>query len=320
MLALCALASQAAAQTDIRVGFPGNSLGFGAWFLAADGGIFARNGINAEFVFLAANAVPAALTTGGIQATPLTETVIDAAAHGFAVRDVALTQERSVYQLQARGDITTVQALKGKTIVASPPRALPAQLARYFLKEAGLDAGQDVKLLAVGSQASRMTMVLTGNGDAIIQSTTLALQLREQLPGVHVLKRETDMPMQLADGVATSVELIEKNPDLVRRMVRSVGQANAKARAEPDWAAELLAKRLKMPAHGKELASVLISAMPDRLTPTRAHYEAEAAFKAADGNDLLTAAQIESAWDTRFSIEIDRELAAQPGSKSAPSP
>ena len=98
-------------------------------------------------------------------------------------------------------------------------------------------------------------------------------------------------------------------------MVRAIGQANVKARAEPEWAAELLAKRLKMPAHGKDLATFFLGAMSERLTPTPEHFVAEAAFKADDGGDPLTAAQIEAAWDTRFSVEIDRELAASAGTK-----
>ncbi len=308
-MALGLLSLPASAQTEIRVGMPGNSLGFGAWFLADEGGTLADNGLHATFVFLAATAIPAALTTGGIEATPLTETVMAAAMRGYAVRDVALTTQRSVNQILARGDITTMEGLKGKTVVTSPPRALPAQLVRYFLKQAGLVPGKDVKLLSIGSQASRQTLLLSGNADAILESTTLALQLKDRLPGVHVLKRETDMPTQLADGMGTSVDLIEKKPDLVRKMVRALAQADAKARANPDWAAKILARRLKMPNHGKELAEALIAAMPDGVTPDPQLYADDAAFISSNAKKPVTTAQVKATWDTRFAVEIDREMA-----------
>lgn len=309
-VALGLFAVPASAQTQVRIGMPGNSLGFGAWFLADEGGLLAKNGLHAKFVFLAANAIPAALTTGGIEATPLTETVMAAAMRGYAVRDVALTTHRSVNEILARGNITTMEQLKGKTVVTSPPRALPAQLVRYFVKQAGLVPGKDVKLLYIGSQASRQTLLLSGNADAILESTTLALQLRDRLPSIHVLKRERDMPQQLADGMGTSVALIKKKPDLVRRMVRALAEADAKARANPGWAAEVLAKRLKMPNHGKELAETLIAAMPDGVNPAPELYRDDAQFISSNQKRPVTAAQVKATWDTRFAVQVDREMMA----------
>ncbi len=117
------------------------------------------------------------------------------------------------------------------------------------------------------------------------------------------------MPTQLADGMGTSVDLIEKKPDLVRKMVRALAQADAKARANPDWAAKILAKRLKMPNHGKELAEALIAAMPDGVTPAPQLYADDAAFISSNAKKPVTTAQVKATWDTRFAVEIDREMA-----------
>ena len=50
--------------------------------------MFARNGIEAKFVYLAGDAVPAALVTGGIQATPLIETVMHANTAAIRVLEI----------------------------------------------------------------------------------------------------------------------------------------------------------------------------------------------------------------------------------------
>jgi NitT/TauT family transport system substrate-binding protein len=310
LLGLSLLAAPAAAETEIRVGITGNSLGFASWFLADDGGIFARNGIAAKFVFLSADAVPAALLSGGIQGTPLTESIMHAQFAGYAVRDVALTVSRPVYEVLARPGIASFQDLKGKTVIASPPKSLPTLILKYLIERAGLVPDQDVKILSIGAITARQTLILSGNGDAIIESTTSALQLREKLPDMHVLKGEADMPEQLSDGVAVSVDLIEKDPDLVMRMVRSLALANAETRAHPQWAAELLATRMGMPKHGMELAQVLIGSFPAQLTPTDALYAAEAAFMSRAAAAPVTPQQVAAAWDTRFSTAIDGEMAA----------
>jgi ABC-type nitrate/sulfonate/bicarbonate transport system substrate-binding protein len=132
------------------------------------------------------------------------------------------------------------------------------------------------------------------------------------VPEVRVLKSEADMPEQLADGVGTSVDLIDKDPDLVTRMVRALGQANAEARARPDWAGALLEKRMEMPGAGKQLASVLIQAFPVRLTPTPALYAAEANFMSRSSTTPVTPETVAAAWDTRFSTAIDREMTSAP--------
>ena len=306
---LLALAVPAKAEDEIRVGITGNSLGFSSWFLAEDGGIFKRNGLSAKFVFLSADAVPAALVTGGIQGTPLTESVMHAQFAGYAVRDVALLEAKPVYQLLARSGIGSIKDLKGKTIIASPPKSLPTLILKYVIEQDGLDPDKDVKILGIGAIAARQTLLLSGQGDAIIESTTSALQLREKLPEVHVLTSEAVMPSLLADGVGTSVDLIERNPDLVMRMVHALAQANAETRAHPDWAAKLLEERMKMPGAGRQLADVLIAAFPEHLTPTKALYAAEAAFMSHTGGETVTAEKVEAAWNTRFSKAIDAEMA-----------
>jgi hypothetical protein len=94
-------------------------------------------------------------------------------------------------------------------------------------------------------------------------------------------------------------------------MVRSLAIANAKARADPEWAAKLLAKRIEMPTAGKELANILIQSFPEQLTPTAALYAAEAAFMSRGQTTPVTPETVAAAWDTRFSTAIDSEMAAK---------
>lgn len=318
-LALVALASAVAASaqtrtpgaslTHVDVGVPGDSLDFGSWFLAKQDGAFRRNGLDVKFVYLSSDVIPAALLAGSIQATPLIGTVMQAGLAGSHVKAVANLVTRPVYELVARRSIASMRDLKGKTAVAGPPKALPTLLLRYFLDRAGLAPDHDVTILYIGAIAARRTLMASGRGDAIVESTKGALQLRQALPDLHPLLVEADMPELLAEGVGASEEVLAAAPAVITNLVRALAQSNEDARKSPARAAALLAAYMKMPNDGKVLAAALTAAFSDRLTPSRRLYEAEAKFLSMAGGTPVTAEQIMSCWDPRIAEQIDRELA-----------
>ena len=75
---------------------------------------------------------------------------------------------RVPFGMIARKDenIKTVADLKGKTIAVTSPGSLTANLARYFVKEAGLDPDKDVSLVSVGGGGEILGALKSSKADA----------------------------------------------------------------------------------------------------------------------------------------------------------
>jgi NitT/TauT family transport system substrate-binding protein len=63
-------------------------------------------------------------------------------------------------------DLKSVADLKGKTIAVTSPGSLTANLARYFVQEAGLDPDKDVSLVSVGGGGELLGALKSGKADA----------------------------------------------------------------------------------------------------------------------------------------------------------
>ena len=75
---------------------------------------------------------------------------------------------RVPFGMIARKDenITSVAQLKGKTIAVTSPGSLTANLARYFVQQAGLDPDKDVSLVSVGGGGEILGALKSGKADA----------------------------------------------------------------------------------------------------------------------------------------------------------
>jgi NitT/TauT family transport system substrate-binding protein len=303
-------AARAADLIPVQIGMPGgSSLGYASYYVAQDLGFFEKNGLKANFVFLTADAVPAALSTGDIHATPLIGSVPRAALAGYKLKAVALNLGKPTHAIIARNDIKTMNDLKGKRIVAGPAKATPTLLLRFVLEQHGIDPDKDVKLIAVASPSARRTLIQSGQADALIDSITGTLDLVRKVPGWHTLYAQPKMPNHSMDGVGTSIELLEKNPDLVKRIIRAVAQADDYARKNPAEIEKVLVKYLKMPPEfGKELASAYIDTISDTLVPTDKMLEQDARFMSMAVDKVITLEQLKATWDTRLAAEVQKEL------------
>ena len=75
---------------------------------------------------------------------------------------------RVPFALISRKDLNvkSVVDLKGKTIAVTSPGSLTANLARYFVKDAGLDPDRDVSLVSVGGGGEILGALKVGRADA----------------------------------------------------------------------------------------------------------------------------------------------------------
>ena len=308
-LAFSVCASPAAALQTIKIGIPGNSVDFARWFVAKDEGFFEKNGLDAIFVHLDANTLPAALVSNGIQVTPLSTSVMSGNLAGFKVKLVGLINKQLDYIIIADRSIKSVADLKHKTIVTGPPKGGPNAMLVYELTKAGLDPKTDVKLLYIGSEAARRTLILAHNADAMIEDVAHGLDLEDKMANLHTLVTTSQMPEGFGSSAGMSEDLIKNDPDLVSNMLRALTQTRTFIESHPDETAALLQKELSVsPSIAKRATAVVIDSIAPSLVPSEATYEGEAEIESLLMGRNITAARIKSAWDTRLAVEVEKSL------------
>lgn len=303
--ALCALFAAAAPLRPIKVGIPGLSIGYGPFFVAQAKGFFARNGLDASFVFLSDDTLPAALVSNGIQVTPLAGSIVSGSLAGFPVKCVGILSSKLAYVVVAKDAVTSLAGLKGKRIISAPPKSAPNLVMRYLLIKAALNPDTDVELLHIGSVAARQTLMENGGADAIIDDLKSGLTLETETPGLHILVPSSKMPVQAGTGVGVSEATIQNDPQLVTQLLRALSEADDFIRAQPAEAAPILAKELKMPSSvSLEVTHGLVDVLAPSLVPSPAVFANEAEIRSLGSDKPITAAQVASAWDTRLAAGL----------------
>jgi NitT/TauT family transport system substrate-binding protein len=314
LLAICGLLSLAAGSTSaqelkpVKIGIPGDSLGFGTYYIAQEAGLFTAEGIKAEFHNINADIIPAALSTGDIEIAPLIGSISRARMAGYKLTAVALLVDKPPFALVARKEIGSVAALRGKTIVSGPANATPGVIVKYLLEKAGLSPQTDVKLLPIGPISGRVTMMRSGEADAVILSGSDALDIVTKIDGLKILVPPKDMPPQLIDGAGTSDATLARDPATIKKVVMALAKANLIASSDPARSGALLGKYLKKPGLEMEIGQMFAESVSDGLIPTPQLYESEAEFASIGLGKPVTAEQIKAAWDVRIATQVQEQL------------
>jgi len=123
-----------------------------------------------------------------------------------------------------------LKALKGLTVGVTTPGALTAHLAAFVIRKAGYVPQQDVKILAIGSGPTWIAALENRKVDVALTATPTpetAIQRGFAVMFIDNARGEDPSFSEfLMASLITRPEVIEKNPDLVRRMVRALVRAN----------------------------------------------------------------------------------------------
>jgi ABC-type nitrate/sulfonate/bicarbonate transport system substrate-binding protein len=169
---------------------------------------------------------------------------IPAALKGAPIKAVYYTYKTSTFQLVARPEITVPQNLKGKAVAVSSPGSSNDQAARLILKKLGLEAGRDVRILSTGDSQARLLAMDSNLAAASPVNPDVAAYLG--LKGYRILLNSADVYPVPFSGMAVHDALIKENPELIKRWLRSHLRAILYIRQNPEDAAQVAAKELKL--------------------------------------------------------------------------
>ena len=224
LFALIWLCSAAGAVDKIRVAVSNPNMPNLTVAMAQRKGFFRQENIDAEIIRMNPNVAITALASGDIDYCQLFGAVVAAAIAGLPVRIVAGFLNNWPMTLIAQPEFKSLNEMKGKTLGVSSYGATPDVGARLMLKQVGLDPEKDIKVLALGSDAARITALKQRVVDLIVISPPADAQMEKQ--GYRILARAYELFNFPYLGLGTHTRKMKEKPDEIRRAIKATIRAN----------------------------------------------------------------------------------------------
>ncbi|MGN6716305.1 MAG: ABC transporter substrate-binding protein [Candidatus Binatia bacterium] len=303
------LAHESAYAADkIRIGYSGVTVSNAMLWVTDEGKLFQKNGIDPQILYLQTTLGQTAMIAGEVDMCVYSGSLLSSARlQGADVVMISSFLNKPLYRLVVRPEIKTVADLKGKRLGVTRFGTVTDLMTRLLVGKLGLDPDKDVSYIQVGDVPILLASLTTGrtiNG-AIIQPP---YYLKAVASGMRILvnMQEMDIPVQQT-GLNTTQKFIARNPDVVRRVVKSLIEGIHLMRSDPSVAKRSIAKRMQIKDE-KELEdtyALLRSFVPIKPYPTLDGFKTIfddlakkiPAAKTANPKDFV---------DTQFIEEFDR--------------
>jgi NitT/TauT family transport system substrate-binding protein len=254
-LALPALAQAQLQEVTYLLPAPGTLPAFGPWMLAQAKGYYEQEGLKVNFV-TGRGGVDVAKQVGAGNAViggAIGDTPIIARAQGIPVKAVAVLGAGSLMQLVSHKDekIESPRELKGKTVTVLAYTDTTYYALLGMLSKVGLTKN-DVNIQAAGPAgvwqqfASKKATAMAGVPDWTVSAMEAGAQV-DILPADIYFK-------SMAQAILVSDETIQKNPQLVQKLVRATLKGMKDIMADPKAASVAYVKHV--PAHKGKEASI----------------------------------------------------------------
>ena len=181
-------------------------------------GIFKVEGLEVSVEEIVPTAAIAGLVNGEIQFTSAGSSALRAAASGAPVTLVTGGSEKPAFFLVAQPEIKEVTDLRGKMVAVTSVRSLTDISVRNILKQHGMDADKDARIIALKTTANILAALATKQVDAGLLSPPYDYEAKKL--GLRVLLFAGDYVRFLQGGFASSKRQIAANPDMIQRFIR----------------------------------------------------------------------------------------------------
>jgi NitT/TauT family transport system substrate-binding protein len=213
-----------AAADKIRISVTNFNMSFLPSGLAVKRGFFKEEGLEAEVIRMNANVAISALASGDTDYTMIFGSVVRAAIRGLPVRVVASLIDGSTHALIARSEFKSAKELKGKTLGIQAYGATDHVVAMMMFKHFGVDPEKEIKAVALGTAAARVSALKEGIVEVAVISPPADEEARKL--GFNVLARAYELFNFPFIGLGTHTRKIKERPDEVKRTIKALIKAN----------------------------------------------------------------------------------------------
>jgi ABC-type nitrate/sulfonate/bicarbonate transport system substrate-binding protein len=234
------------AKTPLRVAYSSISGAAVVTWLAVDKGLFAKNDLDVELIYVAGSQAMQSLLGGttpiGIQGI---EPVFRVNAHGSDTVMILGMVTKPPFSIITRPEIKDYRELKGKPMGITRYGSSTDMLLRLTLEKWGFKPESDVPSLQMGG----VPPILAGMQSGKIFGGPLSLPTlaRAKQEGYRELADVADLvPDYQVAGVVTRRAFIKQNADVVRGFVKAIAEAMALFRKDSNAVMKVMKERLKI--------------------------------------------------------------------------
>ena len=236
--------AQAIAADKVRISYTSPGPQHGILWIADVSGLFKRNNIDAEIIYMPGNISAPSMMAGEVQFGQMTGALMaPVRLQGGDPVMLLSIQELLDDRLVARANIKAPEELKGKRIGISRFGAASHMRVLNMLPRFGLSE-KDVTFLQIGDTPARIIGLIGGSIDA--SSFSPPDHLAPQLTGMRILLNMAELNIYYqGTGLVVTQKYLAKNRDLARRMVKSYVEAIHIAKTNADQTKRALIKYRK---------------------------------------------------------------------------
>ena len=213
-------------------------------WVAQDGGLFTKHGVNVDLKYLAATTAVQGMVGGGEEVGLVGNQGIDAKLEGADLIYVASGLPTFVFQVYGRPEIKSMADLKGKVVAVTQPAASTDYAMRIVLKRNGLEPDKDVRILYAQDINGVFTNVHAGNAAAGIMSAPTSL--KAQAVGLKSIVNVTELKIPfLFTAMLSSPKVMREKNEALTRFLRGYIEAMAVIRKDKETTMRSMGKYLK---------------------------------------------------------------------------
>lgn len=301
-----AAATAPPAPASVRIAYSSLSItSLPAW-VAQEAGTFTKYGLAATLDYVpSGSTLVQNMVAGGTDfGFSGAEAAIAAAVAGAPLVILAPSVDRLAYTVHAPGEIADGAALRGRRVGITRAGSSTDFAAREWVRHLGLGA-DDVVLVQLGGQPEILAGLQAGAVDAGLLSPPANVEARRL--GLREVADLVQLPVQFyQSSVVANRGLIDARPDLVRRVVRALVEANSVIHQDKALTKRAIGRYTDTTADEvlEDSYQFALPAVPRSPVPTRAVIE-EAVELVARSNPAAEGADPDRFYDARFVQELE---------------
>ena len=207
----------------VTIGYAGWT-GFAPLTLAKEAGIFKKNGLDVTLKKIPQASRHLAIQSGDVQCAATTvETWVVWNANGVPTKQIfQMDKSYGADGMVVRGNISSIQELKGKTVAASAPGTAPYFTLAWFLKKNGLTV-KDVTVVTMEPGPAAQAFI-AGQNDAAMTYEPYLSSVRAAPQSGKIIATTLDYPM-IMDTFGCTPKFLADNPKAAKALANSYFEA-----------------------------------------------------------------------------------------------
>ncbi len=236
--------TKAHATDKIRITVPDTNAAYMTFPLAQKRGFLTQQSFAADVLVMRGTLTIPALNNGDIDYHTGLPVGVRGTVAGFPLKIVACYLPRSSLMVVSRSDINSVQDLKGKTVAVSSFGSTNSGALQLIAKHFGLDAGRDIKLLAVGANEARLAALKQGIVAAMVVPPPWDFHAKKM--GFHVIARSYEYFSYPQVGLIVNERKIKQKSEEIKRLIKGGIEANRYIRSNRDGTVQFLMEWMRI--------------------------------------------------------------------------